>query len=277
MAEVDSKSEKTYTLKHASKHPEERTRLDSQHEALIDCLDGKLCLGLEPTESPKRILEIGAGSGVWAILAATTFPDAEIIAVDLAEIPRTLPANVKFIKADVNKPFDFAESASFDLVHSRLTLIHVPNYRDVLLRAAAMVTPGELLSAEDPDFALYNDAGLSHSFKELLNKWRRARDAEGLCFDECKEFNQLLTETGAFTSVDTHKLPVPLWGRPDGSAPERLGYFLSTAGGIMWRHLSDRSCGTVTLDEVEQAIAELNDDGKRIYLDYYYTYARKHL
>ncbi|KAF8583246.1 S-adenosyl-L-methionine-dependent methyltransferase [Ramaria rubella] len=272
---IDPKTEQAYTLAHASKQSEELARLNEQHKASIDCLDGKLCLGLEPAESPKRILEIGAGSGIWATLAATTFPDAEVIAVDLADVPRSLPANVKFIKADLTEPFDFAEPASFDLVHSRLTIVHVPNYRQTLLRAAAMVKPGGLISIADPNFAVYNEAGVSPGFKEWLSKLKSERNAEGISFDQCKEFNRILTETGAFSSVDIQKLPVPLWGRIDGSAPERLGYYFRLAIDIMWRYQGNRY--GLPPDMVEQAVTELNDEGRRNYLDYYYTYARKRL
>ncbi|KAF8583258.1 S-adenosyl-L-methionine-dependent methyltransferase [Ramaria rubella] len=297
MAEVDCKSEQIYTLVHASKQPEEHTRsenrlvrartslsadtnilnrLDLQHEALMECLDGKLCLGLEPDESPRRILEIGAGSGVWATLAATTFPEAEIVAVDLAEVPSILPANVKFIKADLSKPFNFAELASFDLVHSRLTIVHIPNYREVLHRAADMVKPGGLISVEDPDYALHSDAGLSLGFKEWLVKLEKARTAEGLCFDGCKEYKNILADTGAFSSINARMLPVPLWGATDGTALERLGDLFRIALNIMWRYQSTRF-PDLTPDMGELAIAELNDEGQHIYLDYYYTYARKRL
>lgn len=58
-------------------------------------LDGKLHLA--PLENPQRILDVGTGTGVWAIDIADTFPAAEVIGVDIAPIqPNYVVRNVRF-------------------------------------------------------------------------------------------------------------------------------------------------------------------------------------
>jgi len=47
-------------------------------------LDGKLHLA--PLDAPHRILDIGTGTGIWAIDVADEYPMAEVIGTDLSPI-----------------------------------------------------------------------------------------------------------------------------------------------------------------------------------------------
>jgi len=47
-------------------------------------LDGKLHLA--PLDAPQRILDIGTGTGIWAIDIADEYPMAEVIGTDLSPI-----------------------------------------------------------------------------------------------------------------------------------------------------------------------------------------------
>lgn len=55
--------------------------LDMHHEIMLLLLDGKLHLA--PIENPQRILDIGTGTGIWAIDAADKYPMAKVIGTDL--------------------------------------------------------------------------------------------------------------------------------------------------------------------------------------------------
>jgi methylase of polypeptide subunit release factors len=56
-------------------------RLEKLHDVMFDLLDKKLYLA--PVENPQRILDIGTGTGIWAIDVAETHPHADVIGVDL--------------------------------------------------------------------------------------------------------------------------------------------------------------------------------------------------
>ena len=76
-------------------------------------------LFLAPIQNPSRILDIGTGTGLWALDMADFFPDAEIVATDLSPIhPSSLPPNLSFEIDDANSPFTYPD-ASFDLIHIR--------------------------------------------------------------------------------------------------------------------------------------------------------------
>jgi ubiquinone/menaquinone biosynthesis C-methylase UbiE len=47
-------------------------------------LEGRLHVA--PLDKPQRILDIGTGTGIWAIDIADQFPEAEVIGTDLSPI-----------------------------------------------------------------------------------------------------------------------------------------------------------------------------------------------
>ena len=50
-----------------------------------------------PLENPQRILDVGTGTGIWAIDAAYLYPDAHILGTDLSPIqPAWVPPNCQF-------------------------------------------------------------------------------------------------------------------------------------------------------------------------------------
>lgn len=65
----------------------ELDRLDLQHHVITLLLNGELHLA--PLENPRRILDIGTGTGLWAIEMADRFPNAIVTGTDLSPIQPT--------------------------------------------------------------------------------------------------------------------------------------------------------------------------------------------
>ena len=71
----------------------EQDRLDLQHEMLLSLLGNKLYLA-PIAANPQKILDVGTGTGIWAIDMADRFPSAEVIGTDLSPIqPTWVPPN----------------------------------------------------------------------------------------------------------------------------------------------------------------------------------------
>ena len=64
---------------------DELDRIDLKHRLYTMLLEEKLFLAPIGT-NPHRILDLGTGSGIWAIDMADLYPSAEVLGVDLAPI-----------------------------------------------------------------------------------------------------------------------------------------------------------------------------------------------
>jgi methylase of polypeptide subunit release factors len=64
-------------------------------------------------------VDIGTGSGAWAIEVADRFTRCHVVGTDLSPIqPELVPENVDFVIADLSNGLDF-DTGSTDLVNSR--------------------------------------------------------------------------------------------------------------------------------------------------------------
>ena len=60
----------------------ELDRLDLSHQMFKIIMSDKLFLA--PISKPGKILDIGTGTGIWAIEMGDDFPDSEILGTDLS-------------------------------------------------------------------------------------------------------------------------------------------------------------------------------------------------
>lgn len=96
---------------------QEQTRLAITNQAFLLILDGQLTMARIP-QDVKRILDIGTGTGDWAVAISERFPDAEIIATDISVAQSTdVPPNVFFEVDDAQEEWTYTEP--FDFIHIR--------------------------------------------------------------------------------------------------------------------------------------------------------------
>ncbi|GDY31788.1 class I SAM-dependent methyltransferase [Gandjariella thermophila] len=102
-----------------------------------------------PLRDAWRCLEIGAGAGSVAYWLATRCLEGHVVAADIDTRhldPRRV-SNLDVQEVDINS-HHFAPS-SFELVHTRAVLCHVPAREEVIARAFEWLTPGGWLVVED--------------------------------------------------------------------------------------------------------------------------------
>ncbi|KAF5247073.1 hypothetical protein FAUST_925 [Fusarium austroamericanum] len=88
-------------------------------------------------ENPQNILDVGCGTGIWAINSdmADLHPSAEVVGVDLSPIqPNFVPLNCRFEVDDINKEWTYPDN-KFDFIHLRYMTGTVPNWKDLLQKA----------------------------------------------------------------------------------------------------------------------------------------------
>jgi len=124
-----------------------------------------------------RCLEIGAGGGsVTRWLAEKVGPSGFVLATDLDTrwlTQQTWPPHVTIERHDVT--LDPLDEGSFDLIHTRLVLVHLQDIASVVERLARALKPGGWLVLEEFDGEAVPaclDLQLPHA--QLLNKVRTA-------------------------------------------------------------------------------------------------------
>lgn len=141
-----------YAFPHAGAN--ERRRLELFAERLDPLTVRRIkALGLAPGA---RCLEVGGGRGSIARwLCEYAGPAGRVTATDLdtgflSEL--SLP-NLDVLRHDVTS--DEFPQGSFDLVHVRAVLMHIPDRMAVLRRMVSWLAPGGWLMAEDCDFGMW--------------------------------------------------------------------------------------------------------------------------
>ena len=96
----------------------EQDQGDLQHCKFTLCLNVKLHLA-PIAETPRKILDLGTGTGIWAIDMAEKYPSAAVIGIVIAAVqPSWVPPNCQFELDDVENDW-LCSKDSFDFVHAR--------------------------------------------------------------------------------------------------------------------------------------------------------------
>lgn len=129
---------------------EEQTRLAITHQAFLLVLEGKLTLS-RVSPGVTRILDIGAGSGDWAIAMSEKFPRAEIIATDISAFQfNEVPPNVFCEVDDAQEEWTYSEL--FDFIHIRGLSGAFKDWSAIYTSVWKHLRPGGFLEVSDFGF-----------------------------------------------------------------------------------------------------------------------------
>ena len=97
----------------------ENDRLDLQHHQFTLTFDGKLFTCPVAEKQIHRVLDVGTGTGIWAIDFADEHPAAHVLGIDLSPIqPIFIPPNVTFQIDDMEETWTYTDK--FDFIYSRM-------------------------------------------------------------------------------------------------------------------------------------------------------------
>ncbi|KAH6853078.1 putative SAM dependent methyltransferase [Chaetomium sp. MPI-CAGE-AT-0009] len=195
----------------------QNTGLDIAHH-FITMLKGDR-LFEAPIDRPlSKVLDVGTGTGIWAIDMADTYPAARVIGTDISPIqPAWVPPNCEFHIDDAQLEWTYAP-ASFDFVHIRALYGSVGDWGRLYAQAYKALRPGGWLEDLEFNITLHSDTPSvrddpGHIFKRWSQFFFEATDRLGktLRIGMGSTMRDLIAEAG-FIDVVEKKYQVPSGG-----------------------------------------------------------------
>ncbi|KAI1382728.1 S-adenosyl-L-methionine-dependent methyltransferase [Hypoxylon trugodes] len=147
---------------------DESDRLDLQNHQLLLTFGGKIHFALG-ADTAKRVLDVGTGTGLWALDFADEHPEAEVLGVDIAAIqPSFVPPNCSFEIDDLEKDWTF--SRKFDYIFTRLMAGSFADWDRFVGQCYDFLEPGGWLEVIDPTLPACCDDGTLKP-EAAINRW----------------------------------------------------------------------------------------------------------
>ncbi|KAH7367121.1 S-adenosyl-L-methionine-dependent methyltransferase [Plectosphaerella cucumerina] len=204
---------------------------DLIHHFLTLMTDDKLHLApIKPGAS--KILDVGTGTGIWAIDFADENPDISVVGTDLSPVqPTWIPPNLYFEIDDCTKQWTW-DVATFDFVHIRYLFGSIKDWVALYKEAYRVLKPGAYLESVETEATYFSDDGtiandgvtaLGGKFGEMfIEAGKITGNSMSLITDGTQV--KAMKEAG-FVDIQevTYKLPIGAWPRDEKLA--QIGNF----------------------------------------------------
>ncbi|KAF4125761.1 TAM domain methyltransferase [Geosmithia morbida] len=263
----------------------ELERLTFQYDILTALFSGRLFFApLTKASPPRRILDIGTGTGKWAIQMGDYFPETEIIATDLSPVqPEEVPPNVNFFVEDSSEPWDYTQP--FDYIHTRVTAGCWSCFKtQVAQQAFDSLSPGGWLESQEFDSYVACDDGTVPENSHLSAYLRTLAEAAAQMDRPMKlacHLRSIYEEVG-FVDVHERIFKIPTNGWPRDERLKELGknWELNLRQGLSGfsYNLYHRAFGRTAV-ETELSLVdvrrEISDPRMHAYMPIYVVWGRK--
>ncbi|KAH8677837.1 hypothetical protein BX600DRAFT_493226 [Xylariales sp. PMI_506] len=235
--------------------PAEQDRLDFQHAGTHILLDNKLAWA-PFKETPKNVLDIGTGTGIWAIEFAEENPESNVVGSDISMIqPEVDLPNCSFVKEDAEEPW--VHNTRFDYIHLRYVATCFDNFKTVIQHAFDNLVPGGWIELQDgaPEIKSANGTPLEGmAIKRAPDLAISGAAKLGKDILAAKSFKKWLLEVG-FVDVKEHTMPLPINDWPTDPRFKLAGQYscrmlTDNARGVMYKMVQGSGLSDKEIDEL---------------------------
>ncbi|KAF7553373.1 hypothetical protein G7Z17_g3659 [Cylindrodendrum hubeiense] len=285
-SEMTSLNSSVLNYKYEPNDDEEQERMDLGHHIYRLVLGGKL--NLAPiSKNPQRVLDLGTGTGIWAIDFADEYPSAEVLGTDLSPIqPKWTPPNCSFEVDDFES--EWVYHTPFDFIHARELGGCISDDNRLFKQAFQHLAPGGYfeIQAVHPDFVSDDDTADKATNAQLWMKNMREGAARfGKPLDSALLWQEKLKSAG-FVDVQQSVLKVRnsqiIW--LEDAKLKEIGKFQS----IQEKHVIDSYTPGIfgrvlgwSEEEIQVFVAKVKSDLKNpsihLYTPVYFIWGRKPL
>lgn len=180
-----------------------------------------------------QVLDVGTGTGVWAIDFAEQFPNASVTGTDIAATqPSWIPANCKFVIDDCILDWTWPVN-HFDFVHIRALYGSIPDWKALYANVFARVKPGGWFEHVEREVRIESDHVIlpkDHVWNQWADLFHKVGEITGRSFGIAAghTMKELMEEAG-FVDVVEKKIKMPMHGWPKDPKLKNAGYMAQVA------------------------------------------------
>jgi len=183
------------------------------------------------SSSLSHILDVGTGTGIWAIDMADTYPSAQVLGTDISPIqPSWVPPDCKFRIEDAQLEWTDAPE-TFDFVHIRALYGSIGDWAELYRQAHRALVPGGWVENFELNITLHSDVSsvrddAEHIFKRWARVFFEATDRIGktLRIGMNGTMAKLMREAG-FVNVVEKNYQVPSGGWSSDPRMKKIGMY----------------------------------------------------
>ncbi|KAI2467618.1 S-adenosyl-L-methionine-dependent methyltransferase [Annulohypoxylon bovei var. microspora] len=259
----------------------EQNREDMKHVAILELTRGKNFFA-PVGDHPQKIIDLGTGTGTWAIEVADMFTGAEIVGCDLSPIqPFWVPSNVRFIIDDIED--EWVHGDNWDLIHIRQVFPAIQDPPGVCEQSFSHLRPGGWIEVQDfggivkcDDDTLPIDSLLT----QFYDMTTEALSKRGIRWTIANNIEEVLRDVG-FVNIQCKRFKCPIGIWPKAKRLRLVGLYMKSAFGDLIDALAPRIFPVLSKSPQQMkefltsAQDELQTTNAHIYLDYFFWYAQK--
>ncbi|VTO82049.1 unnamed protein product [Fusarium graminearum] len=182
-------------------------------------------------ENPQKILDIGTGTGIWAIDIVDEYPSAEVIGIDISAVqPTFVPPNCIFQVDNAQLDWTF-EPNDFDFIHLRYLYGAIDDWGKLFRQAYTHVRPGGWVESLEIDIETRSEnpevqSDKNHVFRKWYQLFFECGRKTGRTFEIARDGRQeQYMRKAGFTDLVSKSWKVPIGGWPQDNKLKQVGFY----------------------------------------------------